>query len=203
MNPLIVILAGPNGAGKTSFYQEHLAKYPYPYINADKIAVEEFGNNEPTTALKAAKRATEMREELVARKSSFIFETVLSDPVGDKVAFLQRAKNQGFVIEAHFVGLANPALSQARVIQRVSQGGHDVPDDKIFARYARTLANLKRLIPVANRLTIYDNSEVERAHRPIAFFEDGILSALSAEISNWLDEFDLLSRVTPNTKNLS
>ena len=198
-----IIIAGPNGAGKTSFYQNHLGNFPYPSINADKIALDEFGNDEPGTATKAARRATEIREELVVQRHSFIFETVLSDPVGDKVAFCQRAKNQGYLIEAHFIGLTNPALSQARVIQRVSRGGHDVPDNKIAARYPRVLENLKRLIPMADQLTIYDNSEIARSHRPIAFFKEGDLIALSTEIPKWLDYLDLPSLTGPNTQTFS
>ena len=42
-SPLPVVLAGPNGAGKSTFYTRHLAETGYPFLNADRIASEEFG----------------------------------------------------------------------------------------------------------------------------------------------------------------
>jgi len=40
-------------------------------------------------------------------------------------------------------GLAGPEHSAERVAMRVSQGGHDVPGDKLWSRFARTLDNLR------------------------------------------------------------
>ncbi len=199
MNPLLILLAGPNGAGKSTFHDLHLASHGIPFINADRIAFETFGNQDPETSIPAARLAEALREEMLAEGSSFIFETVLSDPQGGKVAFLAKARVSGYFVDAHFIGIAGPALSQARVIHRVANGGHDVPDDKIAARYPRVMENLRRLIPVANRLTIYDNSETPRPHRPIACFEDGTLISLSTEIPSWLGFLDLPARSNPQT----
>jgi hypothetical protein len=41
-------------------------------------------------------------------------------------------------------------LSEARIIQRVSEGGHDVPHDKVRSRFPRTLENLRRAIPIVD-----------------------------------------------------
>jgi predicted ABC-type ATPase len=46
----------------------------------------------------------------------------------------------------------------ARVRLRVSQGGHDIPDATIRARYPRALRNLIDLMPHLARLQVYDNS---------------------------------------------
>lgn len=201
-SPLLVLLAGPNGAGKSSFHQWHLAQLGLPFVNADLIALEVFGNQEPPTAIKAAEIAGSLRQRLVEARRSFVFETVLSDPVGAKVQFCAQAREAGYFVDAHFIGLASAALSQARVIQRVATGGHDVPDEKITARLERVLVNLARLVPVASRLTIYDNSEVDRPHRPVAMFEEGVLIEHSPEIPPWLDLLDLPSRVTSQTARL-
>ena len=202
MNPLLILLAGPNGAGKSTFYDLHLARHGIPFINADRIALETFGNQDPETSIPAARLAEAIREDMLAEGRSFIFETVLSDPQGAKIAFLAKARAAGYFVDAHFIGIASPALSQARVIHRVANGGHDVPDDKIAARYPRVMENLRRLIPVANRLTIYDNSDTHRPHRPVACFEDGILVSLSTEIPAWLDFIDLPSLATSVTISL-
>ncbi|MCC5805798.1 MAG: hypothetical protein JJU00_05660 [Opitutales bacterium] len=105
-------------------------------------------------------------------------------------------------MDAHFIGLASSALSRARVHQRVTEGGHDVPDQKIEARFARTLANLERLIPVANRLTIYDNSTVAHPNRPVALFKNGRLTAVSGEVPPWLAFLDLPARTEATTTRL-
>lgn len=202
MKPLLILLAGPNGAGKSTFHDLHLASHGIPFINADRIALETFGNQDPETSIPAARLAEAIREDMLAEGRSFIFETVLSDPHGAKVAFLSKARAAGYFVDCHFIGIASPSLSQARVIHRVSHGGHDVPDDKIAARYPRVMENLRRLVPVANRLTIYDNSETARPHRPVACFEDGILVSLSSEIPPWLAFLNLPTLSTPTTTAL-
>ena len=199
MDPLLVLLAGPNGAGKSTFFDRHLSHYGISFINADRIALETFGNQNPENSIPAAKLAEKQREEMVLEGRSFVFETVLSDPHGAKVAFLAKARAAGYFVDCHFIGIASPALSLARVIHRVENGGHDVPDDKIAARYPRVMENLRRLIPVASRLTIYDNSETTRPHRPIACFEDGALVSLSAQIPAWLDFLNFPAHSTPAT----
>ena len=42
-----------------------------------------------------------------------------------------------------FIGVRSPAVSDERVAMRVSQGGHDVPPDKLKDRFPRTMANLR------------------------------------------------------------
>jgi predicted ABC-type ATPase len=197
--PVLVVLAGPNGAGKSTFYRQHLAATRLPFVNADEIALAVFGNQDPETSIPAAAIATEMRRTFVNEGRSFIFETVLSDPVGAKVAFLEFAQASGYRIEVHFIGLASPALSRARVHHRVLNGGHDVPEEKLLSRYARTLENLSRLVPFVDRIMIHDNSEISRPHRPVALFERGTLTALSPVIPAWLGFLDLPSRATDDT----
>lgn len=83
--PLIVAVAGPNGAGKTTFYHAHLKPAGLRFINADVLADEL--DMEPYAA---AAVAGTLRDSLVQQGESFVFETVFSDPVGDKLAFLER-----------------------------------------------------------------------------------------------------------------
>ncbi|MCB1093564.1 MAG: hypothetical protein KDL87_18645, partial [Verrucomicrobiae bacterium] len=101
-----------------------------------------------------------------------------------------------------FIGLASSALSQARVIDRVRRGGHDVPDDKIRERFPRTLANLVRLLDVADRLTIYDNSTIDHPHGAVALLERGRLLAIADPLPAWLAPVDLDSRRTASTRSL-
>ena len=84
--PIIVTLAGPNGAGKTTFYQAHLQRAGLRFINTDTIAHEL--SLDPYDAADVADR---VRRELLTQRESFIFETVFSDPVADKLRFLKEA----------------------------------------------------------------------------------------------------------------
>jgi hypothetical protein len=67
-------------------------------------------------------------------------------PVGDKLAFLKEAAATVYTVILCFIGVSNPETSEQRVAMRVSQGGHDVPTDKLEAWFPRTLANLRNAL---------------------------------------------------------
>jgi predicted ABC-type ATPase len=181
--PLLVTIAGPNGAGKTTFYQSHIAPAGLRLVNADRLALELA-----IDPYSAAKVATSLREELVRQRESFAFETVFSDPVGDKIDFLKRAFESGYNVVLCFIGLGSPELSQERVAMRVTQGGHDVPDEKIFSRYPRTLANLKAAIKQVPHVLVYDNSDLTRPYLHLATFENGAQTLKVGPGAKWFNE---------------
>lgn len=166
--PLVVAVAGPNGAGKTTFYHAHIAPAALRYVSADVLA-KELGME----AYAAAKAADALRRALLKQKESFAFETVFSDPVGDKLAFLREAATAGYAVVLCFIGLEDAGLSEERVAMRVSQGGHDVPNEKLKARFPRTLANLKAAIAALPLVYVFDNSDLGRPFRKVAVFRNG------------------------------
>lgn len=192
--PLLVVFAGPNGAGKSTLRGHLFADSPIPYINADVIA-EQRGIG----AYEAAEIAEAERSRLFDARASFMFESVFSDPVGAKVAFLEAARATGYHIIVHFVGLASPEHSLARVTQRVNEGGHDVPNEKIAARYPRVMANLARMIGKVDDLSIFDNSSRLQPYRLLARFIGPDLALLSAYLPEWIAFLDLPSLATPST----
>lgn len=58
---------------------------------------------------------------------------------------------------------------------RAAAGGHDVPVEKLAARYARSLDNLKRAIEQLPRVRLYDNSSFKHPHRFLGEFHSGVL----------------------------
>ena len=136
--PVLVAVAGPNGAGKTTFYHAHIAPSALRYVSADILAREL-----DMDAYAAAKAADAIRRALLKQKESFAFETVFSDPVGDKLKFLREAVAAGYTVVLCFIGLEDAGLSEERVAMRVSQGGHDVPTEKLKSRFPRIMANLE------------------------------------------------------------
>jgi predicted ABC-type ATPase len=179
--PLLVAIAGPNGAGKTTFYHAHLKAAGLRLVNADNIA-----RTLHTDAYEAARVAASVRDELLRQQESFVFETVFSDPVGDKLAFVERAADAGYTTLLCFIGLASPELSQERVAQRVTQGGHDVPTEKILARFPRTLANLGAALRRLPLVRVYDNSDLRAPCRLVAIAAAGRIAELPPPVPSWL-----------------
>ena len=178
--PILVVLAGPNGAGKTTFYYSHLKPVGLRFVNADILADEL--HLEPYAA---ARLADILRHELAKRKESFVFETVFSDPWGKKLKFLKDAGASGFTVVLCFIGLATPEISEERVSMRVSQGGHDVPTEKLKSRFPRTLANLKAAIRDLPHVLICDNTDLRHPFRQLAVFESGRCLERSKDLPRW------------------
>lgn len=168
--PLLIMLAGPNGAGKSTFWETHLKHLNLPFLNADILA-RETGLD----AYTSAKNIASIRDELIERQDSFITETVLSDPVGEKVQILANASEKGFDVTLIYIGIESSDLSRRRVKTRVQAGGHDVPTEKLQARYERSLDNLERAIHQLPRVLIYDNSSFVNPHLFLAEFRQGKL----------------------------
>ena len=55
---------------------------------------------------------------------------------------------------------------------RVSQGGHDVPTEKLITRYPRTLANLRTAICELPHVWIFDNDDLRTPFRLVAVFRN-------------------------------
>lgn len=179
--PIIVAVAGSNGAGKTTFYQSHLKAAGLRFINADTIAREL--DLDPYAA---AKTAAAIRMELVNHRENFVFETVFSDPVGDKIAFLKQAIELGYTVVLCFIAISGWERSEERVAMRVSQGGHDVSTDKLIARIPRTLENLRKSIRELPFVIVFDNDDIATPFRRIAVFENGKMSFKTKNLPAWL-----------------
>ena len=80
----------------------------------------------------------------------------------------------------------NAAINADRVARRYAQGGHDVPPEKIAARYERSLANIAGALPCLSRAFFFDNSNAEM--RYLASYEEGTgysLHVPAAELPFW------------------
>lgn len=179
--PILIAVAGSNGAGKTTFYKSHLVHSGLRWVNADVLAAE-F----QCDPYDAAAMAEALRKGLLARGESFVFETVFSDPAGAKLGFLKEAEQAGYMVVLCFIGIDSPEQSEERVALRVSQGEHDVPTDKIYSRFPRTLENLRAAITQIPHVLVYDNSDFNQAFRPVAVFEAGKCVERADDLPAWL-----------------
>ena len=182
--PILIAIAGPNGAGKSTLYQTQISYTGLPFVNADIIAAEgSLG------AYEAAEVAEAIRRERFARRESFIFETVFSDPVGEKLAFLEEAVEAGYTVVLFFVGISSPAVSFDRVAQRVLEGGHAVPEGKIFSRYSRTMDNLRLAMLRLPLVLVYDNDDLREPHRFCVATGIGKVLETDGVVPEWLRGF--------------
>ncbi|MDR0827375.1 MAG: hypothetical protein LBN33_05810 [Desulfovibrio sp.] len=149
-SPKILVFAGPNGSGKSTISDAW--KIVGLYINADEIK-----KRRDCTVLDAALEAEKLRELCLYEVRDFTFETVLSTE--RNLDLLARAKSAGFYIESVFVLTADAELNVFRVRSRVIGGGHDVPAEKIRARYRKSLANIHKLIALSDECYVIDNTE--------------------------------------------
>lgn len=190
MRPALLVIAGPNGAGKTTITARLRAEKwsaGVEYLNPDEVAQERFGDwNNPSAIAEAVRWTEERREKLLAEGKGIAFETVFSSP--GKIDFLSRAKAQGYFLRFFFIGTSDPRINAARVAQRVMQGGHTVPIEKIISRYTRSIANLSVAIELSDRVYMYDNSIDDQDARLCARTQDGHLRKVYGPLPQWIED---------------
>jgi predicted ABC-type ATPase len=177
----MVAIAGANGAGKTTFFETFIRPAGLRFLSADIISRELH-----VTPYAAARVADSVRQELVNQRASFVFETVFSDPAGAKLSFLKKAVLEGYNVVVCFIGISGPDISEQRVAMRVSQGGHDVPADKLRSRFPRTMTNLRNAIRELPSVWIFDNDDLRAPFRLVAVVEGGQSVQVRKPIPHWL-----------------
>ena len=95
---------------------------------------------------------------------------------------ITRAKENGYLIEMHYIGLDSVEIAKERVAKRVSQGGHGVAEADIERRYIASLEAFWRVLPLCNLVAVYDNTE---DFRRFAIYKDGSLVRLSHKVPGW------------------
>lgn len=163
--PVLWIVAGPNGSGKSSFYNRTDIEGwggSVWIINPD-LLTQQIGEREGLPLDEANLAAVRRIEDWLYRSievyQTIGVETVLSSP--KYRALVERGKARGFEIRIIYIVLKSAELQRERVRIRVSEGGHDVPPDKIAARRMRSFEQLAWFIGQADSCYIYDNSTGE------------------------------------------
>ena len=106
--------------------------------------------------------------------------------MGEKLAFLKSAAQAGNNTILCFIGTAGPEVCEQRVAMRVSQGGHDVPSEKLVQRFPRILANLEAAIRELPNVWVFDNNDLRTPYRLVAILESGRLVKLQRPVPRWL-----------------
>jgi predicted ABC-type ATPase len=155
----LYIIAGPNGVGKTTFAREFLPNYANckNFVNADLIAQAMAPFSPETAAVRAGRMMLGEIRSLVRKRVSFAFETTLSGR--SYMVLLRQLKANGYRIHVFFLWVKTVNLALSRVQERVSRGGHDVPEPVIRRRFDRSMRNfLTHYRRLTDSWTLFDNS---------------------------------------------
>ena len=162
--PVFYMLAGPNGAGKSTLYRALVLAGTIPskaeFVNADLYEAAQLQHiADPDQRSEQARQwADTRRTALLQTGQSFVSETVFSHE--SKLVLIQEAQAKGFLVMLMVVALDRPERLLERVAQRVLEGGHPVPPERILARYPRTLTHLTQAVRLADAAILYDSAEV-------------------------------------------
>jgi predicted ABC-type ATPase len=156
--PNLYIIAGCNGAGKTTASFTILPEIlkVKEFVNADSIAAGLSPFNVESVAFEAGRIMLERINLLMQEKEDFAFETTLS--TRSYVSLIKKARINKYKINLLYFWLISPDFAKQRVAKRVSQGGHNIPDDIVERRYYRGIGNLLNLyIPIVDNWIVIDN----------------------------------------------
>ena len=181
-----ILIAGVNGAGKSTLYQINDSLKNMPRINVDEI-VKELGDWKNTKdVFKAGKIAVEKIEKYFDEGITFNQETTLCGK--SVIKNICKAKELGYFIELHYVGVESVEIAKDRVKHRIGQGGHGIPENDIEKRYKETFRQLNRILEKCNLIAFYDNTE---KFRRFAICKNGVLVRISHNVPEWFDKVDL------------
>jgi len=180
------MLVGGNGAGKSTFYNLFLKDLGLPFINADVLAKIAYPDEPEKRSLDAAKLAEQLRMNLLLAGQSFCFETVYSHP--SKIDFVAQAKSLRYDIIMVMIHLQDAGLNRSRVAERIIEGGHSVPEDKINSRIPRTLKYIRMTLPLCDQFHVYDNSSSDAPYQRVLTINNGIVTRHINHLPDWAEE---------------
>ncbi len=187
------VFAGVNGAGKSTLYNQY-PHIPQKRINSDEILRKKGGDwKNSADQAEAMKEAVKKIKDYFKEGISFNQETTLTGK--SIINNIKKAKELGYTVIVCYVGLKNADLAIQRVNQRVSEGGHGIPEEDIRRRYEQSLKNLKEIIPLCDKVEIYDNTD---SFSCVACYKNGQLEI--KQNCEWLDRA-LQSEVEESSKN--
>ena len=160
--PDVIVLAGPNGAGKSTAAAK-LLQGPLQvteFVNAAVIARGPSAFHPEGVSMAAGRIMLTHLRELAADRKSVAFETTLASR--SFAPWLKKLIESGYSLKLFFFWLPSADMAIRRVAERVTTGGHSVPDETIRRRYERGLSNLfESYLPIADAWFVYDSSQNE------------------------------------------
>lgn len=175
-----ILYAGVNGAGKSTLYRTTRYKDSMPRINTDEILRELGDWRNSSDLIKAGKIAVERLNDCLCQGITFNQETTLCGH--SIIRTIQKAKDAGYMIEMHYVGIDSSQTAKLRIAERVKMGGHGIPDEDVDRRYKDSLKNLRIVIGLCDLAALYDNTT---EFRRFAIYKNGEAIKISKNTPEW------------------
>lgn len=179
-----ILIAGVNGAGKSTLYQTLDSLKLMERVNTDEI-VRSFGEwKNPSDVMKAGKIAVKKIQDCFERGISFNQETTLC---GNSILKnIKKAKELGYEVELHYVGVESVDIAKQRIAYRVAHGGHGIPDVDVERRYTESFDRLNMIKSECDLVVLYDNTE---AFNRFAIYKKGKLYTITNEVPLWYRKY--------------
>ncbi len=182
--PTLTVFAGPNGSGKSTIARSLDFEGRERLLDPDAVAAWMSAGGERRAAVAAGREVLRRTRDYLALGLSFGVETTLAG--NGPLETIRGALRRGFRVDLIYVALNSAERNVLRVQERVARGGHDVPDEDIRRRYARSLANFPVALQLATRAVVYDNSD--REWRKVLETQCGGVVWVSQRVPEWASD---------------
>jgi predicted ABC-type ATPase len=165
----LYIISGCNGAGKTTASFTILPEILNckEFVNADEIAKGLSPFQPESVSFHAGRIMVERINELLENGVDFAFETTLTTL--SYVNTIKEARQKGYTVTLLYFWLNDVNLAIERVRTRVSEGGHNIPEEVIRRRFFRGIYNLtNKFAAICDYWIVINNSS-----RPFTFVAEG------------------------------
>ena len=163
---IYTVIGGINGAGKSSLTgvlkteRSDLGKI----IDVDKLAVR-------------------LQEEYLREGISFTQETTLS---GQRpLRMIREAKEAGYYVRLFYVGIGSVQEALKRIENRVSKGGHNIPEEDVLRRFGERNEALAKVLDYVDEAVLFDN---ENGFVAIAEYKNGELVLRGDYAPDWVKD---------------
>ncbi len=157
--PTLYILSGCNGAGKTTASYTLLPEMLdcSQFVNSDEFAKALSPFNPEVVSVQASRYMLLKIRYLLERREDFSIETTLA--TRSLLKIIKKAQQDGYTVTLLYFWLKSPDLAVRRVRDRVTAGGHNIPEETIRRRYYVGITYLfNDYAPVVDRWILADNS---------------------------------------------
>lgn len=158
--PVLYVVAGPNGSGKSTLVTNFINYQIFgdKFVNAGIFAQTKFNDIEDANERERLSMlyAVDEFNRLVSENKTFVFETVLSHE--SKLDMIKSAKKKGYRIISIYVFTDLPEINVDRVNKRTEQGAIGVEENKVRARYLRSLQNAAELKAISDEYYQMNNT---------------------------------------------
>ena len=182
--PWLPVVGGPNGVGKSTFLAGlQTTGYPVGHVlNPDDIAKTLSGVGQAST-VQAGRETLRQSRALIASRTTFSRESTLSSH--EILRTMQTAKDAGFTVVLHFIGVAGVETSRRRVQMRVAEGGHDIAEPIQRRRFEKIFTAAARAAQIADTSLFFDNAGA--GHRLVGLVDQGRATYFDRHTAPWIE----------------